>query len=958
MKLYISYQASGGEDEWVVTQADAVLDEIRPAFTTVLACDKIITKGVDKDIVAAAKYFGPMYFDLDCEADVGAAIRDAKALVAKLKTAGLTDDDMELYLSGKKGIHLLIPAKVFMEKPAPVSRLHVIYKELAFKFAVPSTDFQVYSGRSGRMFRTCYRQRENGNWKVRLTAQELETLDETGYHDLCSRPSRNWPSNPTYRAGFAITYEALHQKVAAQKKIKSKPVDSATLARHTPVVRQVMSGVGLKPDLGFNKVAIQLALYAHEVKLTADQFVDQCQGLVTKHQSDGFRYNSARKRELELRRMYDYLEEGVGYEYAIGPIQAMLAPKDEWAEDEESATPEEAYEELPDMSGLFLKGANYFVSTEQGDKHIMDAKFVDVVVLQDGATEQISSIVGSIQVGSKVSPISLERSDFVSSTGLHKAVSLYGASFTGTDVHARYIFTHMLRQSTKDGKVVYATSREGLDVLRMPMSELPVARTPFIVWSDGSGVRLPPPQRDAGLDVRFVGYPSPEGVMRTDLAKAPPIAEWAKTAGNLDKLREMLRGLLTCQDVNSVSKLVGWMSACFYSQMFRAAYGKFPLLHINGAAGSGKSEMTDHMMSMFYWNAEVPVLSPGSTTFAIESAIAASASIPVVVDEYKPAEMIPMQHSKLKSLFRSSYNGHTVSRGGGSRQKDSFGALNQIQLAGPVVFIAEAIEQETALLERCVVLTLRRPFGLLGLKYRGSYTKFVDNKEALSIVGSVMAAEIVSNYSVEKFRKEFDSLYSNARSAFLLQPGDMENLDQDTLNRKMQGRERVVYGHSVAAFGLVKFESLIRRMVPDMAEELDQIMEPFFEGVFNRMSEMSSHTVAEYIKVLITISDMTRFPSGDPLKLEHGRDFEFESVGGQDQLNLVTRLVFNKYRQYQRTLGAAPLFQGDGSFAHALRDSSLFISDGEGTKHLRQESIRLDAEAMVRLGVPSFQRGK
>ena len=237
MKLYISYQASGGEDEWVVTQADTVLDEIKPAFTTVLACDKIITKGVDKEIVSAAKYFGPMYFDLDCESDIDSAIRDARALVKKLKAVGLTEDDFELYLSGKKGIHLLIPPKVFMEKLVPISRLHVVYKELAFKFAVPSTDFQVYSGRSGRMFRTCHRQRENGNWKVRLTSTELESLDETGYHELCSKPTRTWVSNPSYRANFAIIYEALLQKVAAQKKIKSKPVDSATLARHAPVAR-------------------------------------------------------------------------------------------------------------------------------------------------------------------------------------------------------------------------------------------------------------------------------------------------------------------------------------------------------------------------------------------------------------------------------------------------------------------------------------------------------------------------------------------------------------------------------------------------------------------------------------------------------------------------------------------------------------------------------------------------
>ena len=65
MSLYRFYQMVGGTEEWQTTKAETDFDKIRPTFITVLSCDTLITDKSPKEMIDGAKYYGPMYFDLD-----------------------------------------------------------------------------------------------------------------------------------------------------------------------------------------------------------------------------------------------------------------------------------------------------------------------------------------------------------------------------------------------------------------------------------------------------------------------------------------------------------------------------------------------------------------------------------------------------------------------------------------------------------------------------------------------------------------------------------------------------------------------------------------------------------------------------------------------------------------------------------------------------------------------------
>lgn len=958
-KLYNYYQLEGGTEEWKpIHTATMNLAELRPALVTVLACDRLLSKDSSKEMIADARYWGPMYFDLDNEDDLEGCIRDARHLVNKLTTEYGVTSGIEIYLSGKKGIHVLIDPRVFIDgRPTPISKLFAIYKEIAFKLATSSTDFAVYSGRSGRMLRTCYVQRDNGKWRVRISSDTLNTLTAQEYSSLCDTFNPGVPEETVvFAPKLALLYEGIAQKVGAQKKVKTKPVDAATLRRDKPTVLKLMRGEGIKDGVGFNKIAMQLGLYAHEAKMTREEFIEQCAGLVANHESDGYRYNTATKRKRELGRMFDYLEEGVGYDYSVGPIKALLEspkPIDEF--NEESPVGDE--DVVEDASGLFVRGSNYYVATEQGEKHILDAVFKDTTVLLSTMDERIVCISATLVRNGKKMPCTLELGDLSSSNALHRVVSGYGAAFTGTDIYARNIYSYMLREAESGGRTAYVTDREGLDVLKLPLSDNELLRAPFVVWSDRFGVRLPPRLQDAGIDIRFVGYPQAEGVMKTDLATTPSYADWKEAdPHNEERMLLLVRGLLKCQDAATLSKMIGWMVACFYKQLFQEAYGKFPLLHVNGAAGSGKSELTEGLMHLFYNNGEPVILSPSSTNFAIVSSIASSASIPVIVDEYKPHVMNRDTLNNLRGIFRSAYNGHMVSRGGGTRGKDAFNALNQTVLAAPVAFIAEAIESETAILERSVLISLKRPFGRLMTRYAPHWFAFRDNRRLLAVLGQTFAAAISAHYSVDQLRKEFDPILAEATGLHMIKPGDYETLRPTDLAKKELGKSRVIYNYCVAQFGLSKLKELLKAILPTHTSEWDELFKPLFEDMFVRMDEVNENAMAEYLKVFTAFSDMTRLPQDDPNRLTHGVDYELATQGGTTTLNIIARLAYSKYKRVCRSTGDNPLFPNDLSFQHALKDAPVFMMREKGTRGLQQESVVLDYDGLVRLGVERFSK--
>jgi hypothetical protein len=587
--MYKFYQPKGGNEEWVPIQAHVNLDTVRPTFVTVLAVDTLITKDTSKEDSRKAKYVGPMYFDIDSE-DIQEAIDSGNELVSKLLEYELTEQDIQIFLSGKKGLHVIIPEVCFQEKPVPMQGLVQMYKEIALRFAVDALDFRVYTAGRGRQFRTCYNVRENGNYKVPVSLGELRGLTPEGYAELCKQPRSTPLYAPQWRAKFALVFDEAAQKVGKLKPRKAKPVTPTILKEGLSTFKKLATGA-VKSAVGFNILAMQLALYARECRWAEDDFVAACSGVIDNHESDGSRYNSAKKRETELRRMFWYVEDNANLDFSLSPLRSCLpkvksdvphAPVGEDCYVDEQEFDEQSY------AGVYREGNRYLVSKgEDGDQPISTFAIDDITLIHNLQEHSIYKISGRFKSNVKNHlgnvEVSFGPSSINSSSGVHGTFSKYGGAFLGNDTHARGLYNLMIREA-KHNKFVITS--EGINCFKFknPKYTSDEPAREYTVWADRRGVvsadGLP-------FELVFVGDPDPAGLAKTDLTSAPDFNYYIEN-GEEDRVFSCLENLFNSHTPETMGKMIGWAVSCFYAPMFQLEQSKFPLLHVYGPAGSGK----------------------------------------------------------------------------------------------------------------------------------------------------------------------------------------------------------------------------------------------------------------------------------------------------------------------------------------------------------------------------------
>ena len=953
--LYYYYQKEGGDEAWSVTQADYIEDVIRadrPTFISALQINTVLPEKPTKDQLDNLRYQGPFYMDLDDASDVTNSIEDAKVVVQSLIDAGLEDTDIEVYLTGKKGLHLMVQPEAFMQKVTPVKGLPLIYKDVAFRFAAQTTDFRVYSARRDRMFRTCYRQRENGNWRVPITVEELRELTTEQYYVFCGQQPRNiiW-KKPSFRPRFAIIYDEASQKFTSTKKRKAPAVNATTLKAHEPIVDEVVSGIGVA-DVGFNRIAIQVCLYAREARWSEDYLIERCAGLIANHRSDGGRYNTDYKRERHLREMFYYVEDNPSYEYSVEGLKHLLSKYERNAEN-----PEGGEEELPFTGGVTRNsGFGFFADRgEAGSVRITNFDITDVKLLLDFESNAILGITASLEGDStvnKTARVNLFPQNFTSSSALHNALSAYGCSFTGTDVHARGVYQIMLREVS--GKR-YLIDTEGLSVVHIPGHAVEDLRKPFVVWADRYGVRVPNHIRDMGVEFEFQGYPEPTGVFQTDISKAPSLRTLLESEDGIYRIEQAFSGLFGSQSPDSVGKVLGWAVACFWRPIFNLYYSKFPLLHVYGPAGSGKSEFMKAMLSLFYYNSDPKITSPTSTPFSFLTFLGGSESIPILMDEYKPSKM-KETIEKYRGYFRDSYNMKETQRGGGNRTKDNYNALNVTKLSAPICFIAESMETETAIVERMVLVTLRRHAPSVYVQHYFKFMDFVNNRDVFSCIGHTLAAGI-SKSDLDKFREEFDGMLAKAQNDHMLRKGDLELVQSGAMSdeeytRRAGNKQRNVFNSTVAYFGLQKMRNVLQHI---FKERFDELFGDYYSRmeveIYNSMDAIARSTSPEYIKTLSSMSDLTRVEEAQ-FKLVQGTDYDLVDIGGKVLLVLAYRTVYSKYRAYQRWASNEPYFNNDSAFLEGLIACPQFHGNREAIgKHQGLSVVTLSYSDLMAQGM-------
>lgn len=917
---YFWYQIAGGEDVWregLSEHRELILEERQPAFVTVLDAFSVPLDDWGSEEYAKMRYRGPMYFDFDAER-VETTIPEFQKVLTDLEDRGVAMGCVRLFATGGRGFHIEIPQEVLMPKIPKdgVAGLPYIYREMAMEMAVDTMDLRIYTGRRGRMWRTCGVKRSNGNYKVPITLSEARSMTAELYADLCSKPrppiTTTAPCISTDLAAMFLKYSDRVKEQLARR-AKSAVADEALLRKFNgalpPSVEMIMHGEGVMPGTGFQKIALQLAITANALGKDPDEFVKACEGLCKNHSGDSSRYGSPRKRKAELRRMLDYTHDNPCYTFSPGGIRSLLNPEQATPDLDTRAGPllgEGSDDEIPDDAplsqeeseslsfanraleeGLRVRKEGVIKPSPDGPRSISNVGWTVPWNLRDayrdsgGNNTNLGLVVNIFSDSRPRGRHTVADKAFVSRSTLTQYCSAYGGIFSGTDTQAGALKLILTRRADKEGRVIYAIHKEGLEVLQDPEETGRVKKD--VVWVTPSQV-----YKTCSTEYTYQPLMTTSAIFDSDLHRAEVIKDTPET-------REWLHALLNINTPTTLAQMLGWFVSCFHKQFYHQAFSQFPLLHPNGPAGSGKTLTSQLLGRMHTFTREPKLQSCGTVTtaYALKSSLTGSCSIPIILDEYKPSEMGPVRTDFLLQAFRLAYNQGKGASGamGNSSASSSFRDITEFTFSTPIVYLAEAQEMQTAIVQRSLPVafniadTLGRKdqwdIALRGQDYMGSLGRLI--------------LKFAFNETVEKRRAALEPIRDELRASF-----------------PRVVHDRQVYNLAIVLEGLNYLDGALQSVFGDEFREPLAVLK---RAIHEHKIELNVAAQSEAGKMFNDLSLISRTEDSDsPSYLQVGKDY----IVKDGYLEMRMRESFVKYFAWCRRTGIEPYYMSSEAFIVAM----------------------------------------
>lgn len=944
MSWYAFYQKVGGNEKWHPLLADhrkQVLDEVRPQFITALDVDNAFEEELDSEALAKLHYRGDLYVDFD-STDIEEAIEQFKEFCTRLQALNVDLDMLSLYATGGKGFHCIIPCACYMPKiqTRGVLLLPYIYKEMMAgeELYVDTLDLRVYTARQGRQFRVANIERlsksgeKTGRFKVPISAAEALAMNKERYDLLVTSPRPEiTPKPPELNTNLALLWQTAFDKLeAAAKKPKKSKVDTRLLKRFKgeipPSIANLMAGENVADGVGFQQIAMQVALTMHALAIPEDQMLTLCAGLIKQHKSNGNRYHTPEKRRRELSRMWRHMENNPSYDFSVGGIKSVI-DKDFDTPDLDSGGVDIEEEEEADarldaalLHGMRVNTAGIFRKVEGELMQICGMGLSNPKQLLDIGTEEVLGYEVDIYVdGKKKATKVIDMAAFTSrSRFLAFTLSSAGVNMSATDHQVGAIADILRARAEQNGDKVYTVQSEGLDVIVRPDGELDV------VWADRNGVRSA-----SGTPYKLVGGLTTELDYGSDIGQAPPLDATPEA-------REYFDRLFAINAPEVVAKMMGWYTICFFSQFVRHLYNQFPSLQCAGQAGSGKSKTSELFMRMHYWRMPPKLSSAGSLTpFVVDALASGSASIPMFVDEFKPRQMRRDRVDKIENLLRENYTRLGSGRGRLSNETGTNKIMiKQSRNAAPITIMTEGAVLQTAIMDRMIYV----PFSIASRSgHQPAFNYCVLHAETLSGFGR-LCLEKAMQVNVKALGK---MIMANQQAVI------------DAVGEVADKLPRPVFNAAVLLTGLEIAEILLRGLFGD---HFSAHFERFRTCLIATPDALVPKQQSELAKVLDTFAYLSSLSDPeDRTRVIEGEDYY---VASADVVEVKIRSCWDKYVRYRRSLGDEVLFDGVDAFMHGCVNSGGVIdrfSPGSGLKKTPATTVyTFDRTWLRREGVSDF----
>lgn len=731
--MYLFYQNSTKKDEegngerWkAIKDSPQTRESLAKDQVQMVSMLAISSTQTDTDY-ETLKYRGDLYFDIDNEGDLDLSIASTIELIGKLESYGVYD--YVIYLSGKKGFHVTVPARLFLTNPsAGVKWLPYIYGHMALHyFEVVGLDMSVYSGGKGRLWRQPNVQREdNGQYKVPVLKQDLLNMTAESYVKLASKPNfqlsqsldnKELPFNAQLSSMFEDSAIIVRKEQEDKESYRFETSPELEMLSEVPgCIMKLVRGQDVKESANFNKAAMSLAGYLKSANRIGTETEAELVAELSSHNEFGSgTYKTERARKLHIngaiRRSRHDKSMGCNPAYVLSLIDrcggcVVCNGTLDKRKKKDSATkngPDKASDEDGLRHNVFEQGLSYVKSVGPKTVKPLTTFLIEPVSAdiyfhhehngfrREALRCQIKYSTG-IDGEYRTTGVTIEEDAWDSA-------SLFKKQFSGIDNVAVTCseddladLRHFIMSKHNDIDSSIRTQTVGLDVKKVPsgdkISNVLVYTEPGYTAA-GNNVRVPLHYESDSRDLP-VGYPR--------IHKAPDL--------NKDNKDDVL-AVKRIFDINEewvCATMVGWVCSTMLKPHIVSHYNEFPLLSLTGRPGTGKtwtaSIMTDLAGCAYSQNYQPA--SANSTAAAVERFIASSTSTPRVLEEVNQPAF--RNNPKLLETLKSCYNQLEVIKGassGGSPGQNRI-ATRSVKMTGPVMYLSEQPMQDDALRQRSI----------------------------------------------------------------------------------------------------------------------------------------------------------------------------------------------------------------------------------------------------------------
>jgi len=280
-----------------------------------------------------SQYYAPLYFDFDAE-DIEDAINDVQSLMNTLKDElGYPINVAKIFLTGGRGLHVELPSYSFGSEDGDPNLPH-IYKAMAESFGLKTMDKNVYSQRSGRMWRAVNLKRSNGNYKIPISVKELLELKVSELVALTKspRPDFKYSDSSNYPVCEALKAKFLQKKHEYYWRkdnsnfpaIPSSKIQKSFNGTLPACIQSVINAKDMQNGVtNFNAMATLAACYYVPAGLKASIFLEDMEDFCENNFLDSKHYKDFAEKQQHLQNQYEYVSSNPQYKFSCGLLKSL-----------------------------------------------------------------------------------------------------------------------------------------------------------------------------------------------------------------------------------------------------------------------------------------------------------------------------------------------------------------------------------------------------------------------------------------------------------------------------------------------------------------------------------------------------------------------------------------------------------------------------------------------------------